>query len=129
MSQTNTLPGTNTHFINLATAIEMTALFRAENENILAPAYQNQNILPLSETFNRHAFDTLLAEEGCEGLRIYMGMDAGMKIHAIIVGVNQYNEDILPSLAANLVATSGNVIAEEGQRCPVICPQVSVLNS
>ncbi len=129
MSQTNTLPNSNAHFISLAKAIEMTSLFRAEKENILATVYQNQNILPLSEAFNRNAFDTLLAEEGCQGLRIYMGMDEELKIHAIIVGVNENNEDILPAVAANLIATSGVVIAEEGQRCPVICPSASVLNS
>jgi hypothetical protein len=43
------------HFISLQTGIDMTTLYRQEKENILATAYKNQNILPISETFDRAA--------------------------------------------------------------------------
>jgi hypothetical protein len=46
------------HFISLQTGIDMTTLYRQEKENILATAYKNQNILPISETFDRAAIDT-----------------------------------------------------------------------
>ena len=120
MSQTNSLPATGTHFISLSKAVDMTTLYRSDKETILATNFQNQNILPLSETFNRDAIDTLLAKEGCEGLRIYYGMDENLKVHAIIVAVNEDNEDILPSSTENNLTE--NDIVEEGQRCPDLCP-------
>lgn len=126
MSQTNSLPPANAHFISLNQAIDMTTLYRADKEVILATDYQNQNILPNSETFNRNAFDTLLAKEGCAGLRIYYGMDENLKLHAIIVAVNAANEDILPALASVIVNEED--IVEEGQRCPDLCPPPSPLN-
>lgn len=126
MSVTNSLPAANSHFISLGTAIEMTALYRSDKEAILATGFQNQNILPNSETFNRDALDTLLAKEGCAGLRIYYGMDENLKVHAIIVAVNEDNEDMLPS--GNSLIENGEDIVEEGQRCPDLCPPPSPLN-
>jgi hypothetical protein len=126
MSQTNSLPSTGAHFISLTEAVDMTTLYRSDKETILATAYQNQDILPLSETFNRDAFDTLLAKEGCEGLRIYYGMDENLNVHAIIVAVNEENEDILPDSTQNTITE--NDIVEEGQRCPDLCPPPSALN-
>lgn len=127
MSTTNSLPSANAHFISMDTAIDMTTMYRADKEAILATAWQNQNILPNSETFNRNAFDTLLAIEGCEALRIYYGMDENSKVHAIVVAVNEDNEDILPT--QNLYSQQSENIVEEGQRCPDLCPPSSPLNS
>lgn len=106
----------------------MTTLYRQESENILKPAYQNQNILARSEAFDKAAFDTLLAKNGCAGLRIYYGMDAQLKVHAIIVPIDANGDDILPS--QNLMTTEeGEDIVERGLRCPDICPTASPLNS
>jgi hypothetical protein len=118
------------HFISLQTGIEMTTLYRQEKENILATAYQDQNILPISETFDRAAFDTLLAESGCTAIRIYYGMSEDLLVHAIIVGVNENNEDILPSSENTLSnsATTDEVIVEQGIRCPEDCAPPSPLN-
>jgi len=127
MSIVTQLPADNSHFISVSTAVDMTTTYRAEKENILASAYQNQDILPLSETFNRNALDTLLALEGCEGIRIYYGMDENLKVHAILVGVTEENTDILPSVS--LTETEDEFVVEIGQRCPVDCPPGSVLNS
>lgn len=129
MSTTNTPLPQNSHFISLEQAIAMTTIYRANRESILAPVYQGQDILPLSETFNRQAFDQLLGTPGCAGLRIYYGMDENLKIHAVIVAVNALNEDLLPP-SGNVPHVSGNgdeVIVEEGQRCPPICPDSSPL--
>lgn len=128
MSITKTIPVPGSHFIPLQQAVEMTTLFRQQNENILAPEYRKQNILAHSETFNRHAFEKLLAETSCAGIRIYYGMDEKLKVHAILVGVNGSNEDILPPQSDQPQSTAP-VIAEEGQRCPDICPEKSPLNS
>ena len=126
MTATNTLP-TGPQSISLDTAVEMTTRFRSEKEAILAPAYQGRDILCNSETFNRAAIDRLLALDGCEGLRIYYGMDESLQVHAILAGVTEGNEDILPSAGASLQDDTGD-ISEEGQRCPPLCPPPSALN-
>jgi hypothetical protein len=116
------------HFISLQEAIEMTGLYRQEMNNILKTEYLGQNILARSEAFDRSVFDTLLAKSGCAGLRIYYGMDAALKVHAIIVPFDANGNDILP--AANMaLEDEGEDIAERGFRCPDICPEPSPLNS
>jgi hypothetical protein len=119
-------------FISLQTAISMTSLYRSQRDNILKTEYQNQNILALSEAFDRTVFDAVLAESGCQGLRIYYGMSADLKVHAIIVGVDENGNDILPSSNAAAAAEGeedDGYIIENANRCPPICPGDSPLNS
>ncbi|MCW3074604.1 MAG: hypothetical protein JWP69_1673 [Flaviaesturariibacter sp.] len=127
---------TNTnHFIPLDQAIEMTTIYREQMNEILNPEYQGQNILARCETFDRAPFDTVLAQPGCAGLRIYYGMDSELKVHAIIVGVNEDNEDMLPLTSSvtgqgtgENTTTDDAEIIEAGNRCPVDCPPPSDLN-
>ena len=130
MNSNTPLP-VNSHVITLEQAENLTALYRENRELILAEPYQGQEILPLSETFNRQAFDRLLATAGCSGIRIYYGMDPNLKLHAVMVAVNESNEDLLPGSGdqSTLSGSDDPVIIEEGQRCPPICPPESVLNS
>jgi len=116
------------HFISLDAAITMTTLYRREMDNILAESFKGQNILTVSETFDRGAFDTLLSEAGCTALRIYYGMSPDLKMHAIVVAVNSNNEDILPSTAITATAGDEPVIVEESQRDPMIDTPSSPLN-
>lgn len=120
---TTSLPNPNDHFISLQTAVDMTSLYQTNREVILAESYQGRDVLPLNETFHRDAIDTLLGTPGCEGIRIYPGMDEDDRVHLILVAVNEDNEDILPS-STNEVP----VIVEVAQRCPPTCPPESVLN-
>ena len=99
----------------------MNRAYRKDSESILDPSMQGKSILPFSETFNREAFDNLLAQDGCEGIRLYYGMDADKKVHIIAVAVNKENVDIIPAGAEMLI--------ENGIRCPLVCPPASVLNS
>lgn len=115
-------------FISLAQAIAMTTLYRAEKENILDPAYQNQNILCRSETFDRFEIDTIMGQPGCEKLRIYYGMDETKKIHAILVGVNDKDEDLLPAEIITETYPPVPPIVDNAQRCPDDCPPASPLN-
>jgi hypothetical protein len=115
-------------FISLQQAVAMTTLYRQEKENILAVPFKGQNILARSETFDREVFDTLLAKTGCVALRIYYGMDADLKVHAIIVAVNDKNEDMLPTTGASMTEDGDDDIAEQGKRCPDDCPPPSDLN-
>ena len=66
------------HVISLQEAIVLTKRFRENRETVLATAYQGQNLLPLSETFNRNAIEMLLNKPGCTGIRIYYGMDENL---------------------------------------------------
>ena len=108
--------------ISLAKAIEMTTLHRREKENILDAAAKNQGTLPKCETFSRDVFDAILAQAGCDGIRIYYGMDELMKVHALIVGVNVNDEDIVDRESLN------SLIIENSRRCPDDCPPASPLN-
>lgn len=125
---TNTIPAANSHLISLPAAETLTAAYRSNRNSILQMGYQDQDILPLSETFNRADIDLLLAQEGCEAVRIYYGMDTNLKMHAVLVAVNEQNEDILPTQQENSLSQE-DIILEEGQRCPIICPPESPLNS
>lgn len=115
------------HFISLQEALNMTTLYRAERENILDSTYRNQNILPIAESFSRGAFDSVLAQSGCAGLRIYYGMGEDLKVHALIVGMDSNGHDLLP--AANALNEEEELIIERGNRCPDICDSSSPLNS
>jgi len=116
-------------FISLQTAIDMTGLYRSQYENILKAEFQNQNILPLSEAFDREVFDIVLAKQGCAGLRIYYGMSEDLKIHAIIVATDQNGNDILPENVSTSLSAEEDDIIENGNRCPDICPNDSPLNT
>ncbi len=117
------------HFISLATAAEMTRTFRANRDTVLQPAYQGLNLLPICETFDREAFDQLLVQDGCSGVRIYYGMDDSLLVHAVVVGVDADGADMVSnSVQASLVADD-DVILENGGRCPDICPGGSPLNT
>lgn len=116
-------------FISLQQAIDMTTLYRQEKENILAIPFKGQNILARCETFDRVVFDTLLAKTGCAAIRIYYGMDTELKVHAIVVAVNDQNEDILPTGGMGSAAMDGDGdIGEQAYRCPPECPPPSGLN-
>ncbi len=127
MPATTSLPNATDHPISLATAIDMTTLYRANREAILATTYQGMDILPLSETFNRDSIDALLSFTGCAGIRIYYGMDENKQVHVLLVGVNISNEDLLP--AVNETEEDEPEIIERGQRCPPACPPDSPLNT
>lgn len=116
-----------THSISLQKAIEMTTRYRLEKENILVDAEKGKNILPICESFDVAIFKEVVSQPECMGLRIYYGMDIDKRIHAIVVGVNEKDEDMLPPVQIQSL-NDGNLIIEEAGRCPTNCPPPSVLN-
>lgn len=120
-SNLSLLPGVN-HLISLKQAKEMTALYRNEKENILKPEFQGKNVLLTCETFDRSAFDEVLAQSKCAGVRIYFGMNADLTIKVIVVGVDSENKDILPTNTTAAITSGGGIIVEEGRPCPDFCP-------
>lgn len=118
------------HFITPGQAKKLTKNFRGKRERMVRDEFRGPKTLPLCETFDRAAFEALLAQPGCQSIRIYLGMDEGHEVKLIAVGVNEKGQDILPdaSRTADFSADSG-VIVEEGQRCPENCPEASYLNT
>ena len=107
--------------IPLHDAITMTTLYRQYKEIILATNYKNLNILPKCETFDRGDLDDVLKQDDCVAIRIYYSMGSDYKVHAMIVGVDSNDADILPA--------GSEKIMENARRCPTNCPPASSLNS
>lgn len=101
------------HQITLEQAIQMTAFYRFTMPEGMVNA----------ETFAKESILILLKQPDCVSFRIYYGRKEDNTIHAILVGVNEAGEDILPLLNAN-----SGLILEEGERCPPFCPLSSPLN-
>lgn len=109
------------HRISLSAAIDLTKRYRNNR-----PA-----TLPICETFEADTIISLLSESGCKYLRIYYGMDSNNDVHAILVGADEQNTDLLPATdsESDLEAAGENQILEDGYRCPRNCPPPSKLNS
>lgn len=94
--------------INLTDAAIMTSRFRAGN--------------PLgtivSHTFSRDIIDEILAQPGCEGIRIYNAIDDSNVATLIAVGVDASQNDLF-----------NGVLAEHTMKCPPQCPIANPLNS
>ncbi|WP_018629983.1 hypothetical protein [Niabella aurantiaca] len=112
-----------THEITLAEATAMINRYATNRETILAPTHQNQDILAISETLPRQAIESLLQVTGCSQMRIYYGMDEGLKVHAILVAVDAAGKNLLPPATAYLNGSEDDgVIIERAIRCPPLCP-------
>jgi hypothetical protein len=61
-------------------------------------------------------------------MRIYSGMNEQLQVKAVIVGVDDKDKDMLPSLTESGITDEEYFIGEEGQSCPPICPPPSHLN-
>lgn len=119
----------DSHKISLEEAVDMTTRYRDHKEAILRQEYQGKDILCISETFSKEELLSYFNKQDITAIRIYYGMDAELKIHAILVGVDKEGKDILP-----LAKTIGQAEDEEaeifdkGERCPPECPPPSELN-
>jgi hypothetical protein len=112
-------------FIALTEAVGMTRDFKTNRETILGTGYQNQDLLPFNETFEKDKIIDMLNNSGCVGMRLYYGMDSGKKIHALLVGIDSEGKDILPEND-----DPGNYILERSNRVPPgPTPPSSPLNS
>jgi hypothetical protein len=111
------------HSISIQQAIDLTSFYRSQKDKAISPGFEN--MLSISETFGRAAIDNLLTESDCVKLRVYYGMDEAFKLHAIIVGVDSNDKDILPPSST----TANGEIVETGIICQPVCPPASPLNS
>ena len=118
------------HFISLAEAKKMIGRYRAKRKDLLDAKYKDKDkkVLPTCESFERSAIEALLKNPECKGLRIYYGLKNEDELHAIIVGYDAENKDILPSSDAARTAGDEEEIVDSGLRCPTYCPPSSDLN-
>lgn len=106
-------------FISLASAKEMTKRYQNERESILSSQYQNQEILAISETLEKDQLEKLLNLPGCKKIRIYYGMDSTLKVHAILVGVDDKDQDII--IQNEIMYQEEEDILNDNRRCPPFC--------
>lgn len=131
----NNIIPTNEHLISLSEAAAMTRRYRENRDTIIKQEFAGKDLLPICETFNKDAFNRFFTNPLVKALRIYYGMSENLQIHAIIVGVNEKNEDMLPqqntisTLNADPAVDSDDPLLEEAERCPPLCPPPSELNA
>ena len=99
------LPPKQDHRITLAAAAALTKGHRAAAANGVKAHY-----------FSRDAFDAILAQPGCAGIRIYHGRAADGAGHLVMTGVDGSGADM----------TSG-AIMQQGMPCPPWCDTSSAL--
>jgi hypothetical protein len=136
----------NKHSISLDSAKKMTRHFRQKRDLMLSGDYKKKGSLPICETFDRSAFDEVLAKPGCVGLRVYFAMDEDSMVRVVMVGVNEKGEDMINKTTTQTVALTASIMAsdttdpdptadygsgiiEQGTRCPDVCPPESPLNT
>jgi hypothetical protein len=106
-------------FISVNDASKMNADFRTIRELMLQTTYQGNNTLPICETFDKEQVLEMLGQTDCVALRVYLGLNDDTRVVAVLVGVNDEDEDIL----------GNEYVLERGTRCPLECPPSSALNS
>lgn len=117
------------HLISVTDATSLISTFGSEKESMLATNFQDNGTLPVCETFDRAAFDIILGDTDCTGVRIYLGMDTNSKVRLVVVGVNSSDEDIMIPAEHSLNPNDFDCVVEDGTRCPTTCPPPSALNS
>ena len=71
-----------------------------------------------ASAFTRVAFERILAQEGCCGIRSYYAQKEDGTITLVMVGVDQVGNDM-----------DDGELAEEAWPCPPICPNYSAMDS
>lgn len=99
------LPEKRDHKISLAEATELTRQHRKADPNA-----------GHAEFFHREAFEALLAQPGCAGIRIYHGKGKKGEHHAVMVGVDGQGADM----------TAAGVM-QNSWPCPPVCDPESPL--
>ncbi len=122
------------HRISLQTAKTYVKYYKKYKSAILATGTTSDETLPNCETFNATAVRELLNQVGCDGFRIYFGMDTTKKVRLVLVGVDKYGKDItysatsaksITAMASSMAAPGEAIFLEDGQRCPHSCPPPS----
>ena len=101
------------NFISLDQAKAYTKKYRDNLTDMLTN--EDQGALSYCETLDADAVRTLLDQKGCVGFRIYYGLNDDNQVSAVLVAVNDKNEDILHG--------DDSVILDNASKCPQVCPK------
>lgn len=121
----NLIPNQGGNLVPVSRANEMIALYRENKETILAPNYKKTDVLAFSETFNADDVRLLLSQPGCVGFRVRYGMDDKLWLHAILVGVDANDNDIIIQNPGFGLKDDEGYVVEDATRCPPDCPTLS----
>ncbi len=72
----------------------------------------------IAHLFSRDVIDEILAQPGCEGIRLYHAIDANNQPTIVAVGVDINKNDLFQG-----------TLAEHTEKCPMWCSQGNPLNS
>lgn len=125
------------HIIPLSQADAFRNSFKEGRKEIIARLGDSfmvkQFDLPDAEMFNRDAIALLLAQEGADGVRIYMGRDDSGRVRLVLLPVDKNGKDIRKTLLTNRTVSIPGVSSayaqqegeavEAGQRCPTMCDE------
>jgi hypothetical protein len=103
-----TFTGNEVHDISLELAATWTANYR---DTITPPE-------TIAHYFGGAALESILAQEGCVGIRLYYALDDSGQKQIIVVGVNEAGNDLYEGL-----------LAERSVKCPQMCSAANPLNS
>jgi hypothetical protein len=108
------------HVISIDEGTAMVNDFAAYQDSLLAPAYRGTGTLPIYETFNLKAIDSMICQKNTIGFRIYMAMDKRKKVRFVLVGVDGEGKDYFQRRREGGRASEagGILIEESGQRWP-----------
>jgi len=116
------------HSVSQDQVKKLTSHYEKKKDSILKKKFHGKAILPTCETFDRRAFDQLLSQDGCVGIRIYFGMDEESNVKLIVVGVNEKDHDMVGSNSKMKAIKSDDKTEESvfafsnALRCPPYCP-------
>jgi hypothetical protein len=122
---TRTLNATQ-HQISKDKALAMLKTYDRNRDSLLRGRWANDTlVMPISETFNMNAVDSLVNQPGIAGLRAYLAMDpATRQIRMIFVGVDKDGKDVVQDDRSGQMKFNGRTtdslgyIMETGNRWP-----------
>lgn len=102
--------GTEGSAIDITTAADYTANYRLEYPGSVQAIFMGKDIL-----------NSILAQEGCMGIRVYLGKTAAgsSDFELVFVGADANENDMIV----------GGIVADNGSRCPPACSSMNSLNS
>jgi len=103
--------GKEDHLISLSNATQMTDVYRLKNPDG-----------PWGWYFGGEAIQSVLAQNGAVGLRIYGGLNQEGQFSPVVFGVTADGKDITGSGLHKALLDSGVVILEMAPPCPPECP-------
>lgn len=98
---------TFTHEIDLTEARELIGRHKRENPGSISAV-----------AFGLKAFERILSQKGCVGIRCYFGLKADGLPTLVLVGLDEFGNDM-----------DEGELAEYATPCPPICPMDSLLDS